>query len=48
MTNSEMATIVGSESGPMNYISLICPIDTLRQGEEIVAYGDGTCSKGSD
>ncbi len=24
MTNSEMATITGCESGPMNYISLIC------------------------
>lgn len=48
MTNSEMATIVGCESGPMKYISLTCPANTLRAGETITAYGDGDCTSGTD
>ncbi len=48
LTNSEMITIVGRESGPMKYISLVCPTGTLRAGETIIAYGDGTCTSGTD
>lgn len=48
MTNSEMATVVGSESGPLKYISLTCPAGTRRAGETITAYGDGACTSGSD
>lgn len=48
LTKNEMVAITGSESGPMKYISLTCPADTLRAGEIITAYGDGVCSKGND
>lgn len=48
LSNGEMAAIIGSESGPMKYISLTCPTGTLRAGETITAHGDGACTSGAD
>lgn len=48
LTDREMASIMGCESGPMNYISLTCPPNTLRKGKTFSARGDGPCSSGTD